>query len=258
MPRKRQTAKLDPQGHPAAQLTTLSYSYTDGHNIAEHFHKEDQLVFASKGVMTIKTRQGIWVVPPQRAVWIPAKDVHSISMSGMVLMRTLYFAPKHVRSFSAKCLVLNVSPLLRELILHACERKAWKIKAPSERRLIEIIVEQMRAANAISLQLPQPQDSRAVRVAEALFKDPSNTKTLDQLCQDAGGSKRTVERAFVEETGLTFGKWRQQLRLLHGMRLLASGEKVTVAALEAGYNSPSAFISVFKKAFGRTPNRYFE
>lgn len=258
MSKKRQRPILDPQGKPSAQMTTLSYDYVDGHKVAEHFHGEDQLVFAAKGVMSIRTAKGFWVVPPLRAVWIPGGEVHSIVMSGPVLMRTLYFAPKFVRFMAKKCLVLNVSPLLRELIIFSCARQSWSTRKPSERRAIGMVMDRLREAEAIPLQLPQPSDPRALRVANRILDNPGNLKTLLELCRGSGASKRTIERTFLEETGMTFGRWRQQLRLLHAMRLLASGEKVTSAALEAGYRSPSAFISVFKKCFGVTPNRYLE
>lgn len=206
--------------------------------------------------MTIRTPHGIWLVPPLRAVWIPCNEVHSITISGAVLMRTLYFVPGLASCISPKCFVLNVSPLLRELILYACTKLGWKRTRIEERRIIDVILDQIRMASAIPLQLPQPKDARALRVVDFLIKDPSDQRTLEELCKDAGGSKRTIERGFLADTGMTFGKWRQQLRLFHGMRLLASGEKVTVAALESGYNSASAFISVFKKVLGSPPSQY--
>jgi AraC-like DNA-binding protein len=258
MSRKRQTPIFDKRGSPTAQLTTLSYDYVDGHMVPEHFHHEDQVVFASRGVMTVQTPDGIWVVPPLRAIWIPGRTVHSILMSGAVLMRTLYFEHGFVRSAGKKCFVLNISSLLRELIIYACNQSDWKTNIPSDRHLIDVIVDQLKIAASIPLQLPQPKDARALRVVRALMKDPSDPRTLEELSRSSGGGKRTIERIFIEETSMTFGKWRQQLRLLHAMRLLASGEKVITAALEAGYQSPSAFISAFKKSLGETPNKYFE
>ena len=258
MSKKRQPPIFNPQGAPAAQLTTLTYTFTNGYVVPDHFHEVDQLVFASKGTMTIGTCHGIWVVPPLRAVWIPSNEAHSITMSGAVAMQTLYFAPKYVRSFSRKCVVVNVSPLLRELILHLCNRKSWTTSTVSNRRIIDVTIEQLKEASTMPLQLPHPNDARARRVADILFKNPSDPRTLYELCAGVGGSMRTVERIFTEETHMTFGKWRRHLRLLHGMRLMAAGEKVITAALEAGYDSPSAFISVFKKTFGQTPSKYFE
>lgn len=214
-------------------------------------------MFASEGVMTVTTTEGIWVVPPLRAVWIPAGTPHCIAMSGAVSMRTLYFLPARGRALPARCMVLNVSPLLRELILHACRYKTLNRSVAAERRLIEIILDQLKAVPAIPLQLPHPSDSRAVRVARALLANPADERTLHKLCRDCGASKRTVERLFLRETKMTFGRWRQQLRLLHSIQLLASGEKVAAAALEAGYNSASAFISMFRRQVGTTPTRYF-
>src|SRR6267143_780377 len=180
----------DPNGRLLSELASVSAELAHGHVIPEHSHPEDQLLFASSGVMTLRTKQGVWVVPPMRAVWIPADTPHSVAMSGPVSMRTLYFLPQLCRRLTGKCFVMNVSALLRELILHACKFKI------------------------------------------------------------------TNQRVFLEETKMNFGKWRQQLRLLHGLQLLASGEKVTAAALEAGYSSPSAFISMFRKQLGTTPTRY--
>jgi AraC-like DNA-binding protein len=206
--------------------------------------------------MTLRTKQGVWVVPPLRAVWIPANTPHTVEMSGPVSMRTLYFLPRLCRKFCEKCFVMNVSSLLRELILHACKFKRLNKRAPAERRLIEIIVDQLKAVDSIPLQLPHPTDLRAMRVVKALLVDPGDQRELGKLCKDCGASKRTIQRVFLEETKMNFGKWRQQLRLLHGLQLLASGEKVTGAALDAGYSSPSAFISMFRKQLGTTPMRY--
>jgi len=240
-----------------AEIASVSYDFQDRHLIPEHFHPEHQLVFASVGVMTVRTRQDIWVVPPLRAVWIPAKTPHSIVMSGAVSMRTLYFLPALIQRLPRGCFVLNVSALLRELILHCCTYPKLSKKRRHERAIIEVIVNQLEAAHVVPLQLPQPEDSRAMKVAQALLDEPGEQRTLKKLCAECGASKRTIERLFLVETNMTFGRWRQQLRLLHALRQLASGEKVTAAALEAGYASTSAFIFMFRKQLGTTPTRYF-
>ena len=206
--------------------------------------------------MTIRTRNGIWVVPPLRAVWIPAHTLHSVEMSGKVSMRTLYFLPKLCRGLAAKCVVINVSPLLKELILHACKFSKLNRKAVTERRIIEVLVDQLKVIEAVPLQLPYPVDARALKVARALSEDPADKRTLEELCADCGASKRTVQRLFLEGTKMTFARWRQQLRLFHAIQILASGEKVTTAALDAGYSSTSAFIAMFRKQLGTTPTQY--
>ena len=167
------------------------------------------------------------------------------------------FPSQLVRALPGKCFVMNVSSLLTELILYACRFPRLNKRVPVQRRIIEIVVDQLEAARSIPLQLPHPSDSRAVRIVQALRVDPGEQRTLRKLCKDCGASKRTIQRLFISETKMTFGKWRQQLRLLHAMQLLAAGEKVTGAALAAGYRSPSAFISMFRKQLGTTPARYF-
>jgi AraC-like DNA-binding protein len=256
MSEKCHSILLDARGRARAQMASVSHDFEDGSVIPEHFHPEHQLVFASTGVMTVRTKHGIWVVPPLRAVWIPAKMAHRVEMSGAVSMRTLYFLPALGRALPIRCCVVNVSPLLRELVLHACKFPRLNKREPAQKRIIEMILDQLEDVHAIPLQLPHPSDSRAKRVVQALLANPSDQSPLDKLCRDCGASKRTVQRLFTRETKMTFGRWRQQFRLLHSMQLLASGEKVTAAALEAGYSSPSAFISMFRKQLGTTPMRF--
>jgi len=208
--------------------------------------------------MTVQTQQGTWVVPPQRAVWIPARIPHTIAMSGAVSMRTLYLKPRLVRTLPRTCCVVNVSPLLRELILHACTFKVLRRRTRIQAHLLDLLLDQMEAVPSVALQLPSPVDSRALRVSETLLRDPSDVRPLGELCRSAGASKRTVERLFQEETKLTFGKWRQQLRLMHSLQMLAAGEKISYAALESGYSTPSAYIAMFRKILGTTPGRYFK
>ena len=223
-----------------------------------HFHDRDQLVFASRGVMTVTTNDGAWVVPAYRAVWIPARTTHTIAMSGVVAMRTLYLKPRLAESLPRTCCVVNIPALLKELILDACKVGSLGRRVSGQGHLIDVIVDQLRSVNVAPLQLTLPEDPRALRVADLLLTDPSDARPLAQIAPVSGASRRTIERLFVDETGMTFGKWRQQLRLMHAMRLLGGGAKVTLAALEAGYSTPSAFIAAFRKALGLTPAKYFK
>ncbi len=205
----------------------------------------------------MRTSEGAWVVPTHRAVWIPAAVPHTIAMSGTVAMRTLYLRRRLAKTLPRECCVVNVSPLLRELILHACTFAALKKTIRVESHLTDVIIDQLQSIRMLALQLPNLSDPRARRVADVLLADPSNSRPLAQICKVAGASKRTVERLFQEEVGMSFGKWRQQLRLMQAMRLLAEGAKVTHAALESGYSTASAFISMFRRALGTTPTVYF-
>lgn len=238
-------------------VRTLAVGYASGTILEPHSHDWAQLVYASEGVMSVHTTEGTWVVPSLRAVWIPAGIGHSVAMSGRVAMRTLYLAPKLVAGLPGRCCVVAVPPLLRELILHTVAQGALRSDVPEHRRLVDFLLDQLRVLPAVPLELPMPRDPRALRVAVRLRDEPGETAVVDDLAREAGASRRTLERLFQNETGLSLGRWRQQARLLHAMRLLARGESVTSTALEVGYDSASAFIAAFATVMGTTPGRYY-
>jgi AraC-like DNA-binding protein/quercetin dioxygenase-like cupin family protein len=254
MSRKRQNAD---QLEDDFQVRTLAVGYASGYVISSHAHGWGQLIYASKGVMSVHTASGSWVVPPHRAVWVPAGVNHKIEMSGEVSMRTLYFAPDLSTSLPKDCCVISVTPLLRELILHTVKIGMLNRNTPEHERLSGVILDQLQTLPIVALQIQMPRDRRAFLVAESLRNDPGRADALDQLAREAGATKRTIERLFLSETAMTFGQWRQQLRLLHALRLLASGEPVTNVALAVGYESASAFIAMFKRELGVTPSRYY-
>ena len=238
-------------------IRSLAVDYPSGYRTHSHSHVWHQLIYASRGVMTVNTQDGSWVVPAKRAVWIPANVVHEVVMHGLVSMRTLYIRDRISSVLPSQCAVVNVSPLLRELIVHSTEIGMLDRTQPAHKHLIDVLLDQLETINSIPLQLPMPADPRAARLAELLRQSPSETRPLHELAHVVGASKRTIERAFVVDVNMTFGKWRQQLRLLSALRLLAEGQSVTAIALEVGYDSPSAFIAAFKNMLGTTPGRYY-
>jgi AraC-like DNA-binding protein/quercetin dioxygenase-like cupin family protein len=257
MSQKRQSGVFDRSHDPRSGITTFTRDYPAGHVIAPHFHDRDQMVYASRGVMTVRTRDGTWIVPPLRAVWIPARVSHTVTMSGSVSMRTLYLKPTLAKELPRDCCVINVPALLKELILYACALRTLKTTVVWQEHLIAVILHELKAVQMLPLQLPHLSDPRLARIEEIFVKNASDRRTLAEICRVSGASKRSVERLFRQEIGMSFGKWRQQLRLMQGLRLLAEGAKVTHAALESGYSTPSAFIAMFKTALGTTPSSYF-
>jgi AraC-like DNA-binding protein len=257
MSKSRHATIFDTRAQASYPVTTLEYDYPPGYIVPRHFHETDQLVYAISGVMTVLTSEGTWVVPTQRAVWIPAKMPHSIRMSGAVSMRTLYFRRRYMDVLPRRCRVVNVTPLLRELVLHCCQFPGLTRRDPKQAHLIDTLSDQLQVASVVPLQLPNPSEPRAAAVATALSKDPGDARAIDEVCRAAGAGRRTIERTFRRETGMTLGRWRQQLRLLHATQLMAQGSQITRAALDAGYSTPSAFIFAFRKTLGTTPGRYF-
>jgi AraC-like DNA-binding protein len=226
--------------------------------IPPHHHDSAQLIHASHGVMTVETDDGLWVVPPARAVWVPAFVTHSIAMSGTVRLKTLYLDPASVPIQGRHCCVVQVSALLHGAILRAVTfRQPYPADGP-EARIAAVILDEIRAAKTAPLHLPTPNDPRARRVANAFRAAPSLRKSRRDWAHEAGASERTLERLFHAEVGTSFGKWQQQARLLRALEILAAGESVTSTALEVGFETPSAFIAMFRRAMGTTPARYFQ
>lgn len=229
----------------------------DGERIPPHRHRRAQLVYASEGVMTVTTADGAFVVPPQRAVWLPGGMEHRIDARGPVAMRTLYVGPGAAPDLPTEVCVLHVTALLRELILAAVDMPQSFGPTSPEHRLMSVILDQIRVLPVAPLSLPMPKDRRLRRLAEALLDDPSDGRGLEAWARDAGASPRTLARLFQRETAMSFRAWRQQLRLLRAMEMLAAGQSVTTVALDLGYDSPSAFTAMFRRTLGTTPKRYF-
>lgn len=248
--------QLTAEQEPFLAVRSLATNYASGYRIERHQHPWHQLLFASSGAMTVSTADASWMVPAARAVFIPARSGHAIRMWGLVEMRTLYFAPSLTTLEDVSCRVLEVSPLLRELILRTVERAGLDSRAAPDTWMTLLIEDEVKAA-AVSgdsrLALPLPADERALALARHILDQPSARETVDGVARRYGLARRTLERRFRDETGMSFGMWRQKARLLDSIRLLAEGKSVTETALDCGYSSVSAFIAVFKSTFGYTP-----
>lgn len=232
--------------------------FEHGFRIPFHSHRRGQLVYAASGVMTVTTLEGTWVVPPERAVWVPGGVEHQIRMSGRVEMRTLYLSGAAVRELPPGCCVVAVSPLLRQLLLRVVAMPQPYPLGEAEERLVDVLLDEIEATPIAPLHLPRPSDPRVRRVADALLEAPEDDRGLSDWARTAGASPRTLERLFHRETAMSFGAWRRQLRLLSALERLASGESVTTVALALGYESTSAFIAMFRRNLGRTPGSYFQ
>ncbi|MDQ7832305.1 MAG: helix-turn-helix transcriptional regulator [Desulfovibrionaceae bacterium] len=222
-----------------------------------HCHFRAQLIHASAGVMTITTPDGIWVTPPHMALWAPSMTRHHVRVYGRVSLKTLYILPDAAPHMPIACRMVPVSPLLRELIIHACAFPKDYDPSGPHGRIMAVILDQMRVSTTAPLYLPMPRDPRLAGVCRHLLDDPGDRRTLPELAARAGAVDRTLLRLFLKETGLTFRLWRRQARLLAALRRLAAGEPVTAVALDLGYESQSAFIAMFRRALGVTPGRYF-
>jgi AraC-like DNA-binding protein len=252
----RHRRELTAEQEPFLVARSHDTSYSNGYVIQPHKHDWHQLLYASSGAMTVSASQMSWMIPPGRAVFIPAGQAHSIRMWGLVAMRSLYFPAGFAATALAgtECRVLSVTPLLRELILRVVELSALDSRVDAELRLMKVVMSEIQDASIEPLSLPLPSDSRALAAANCVLKNPASAATLNGLARECGMSPRTLERLFRAQTGMRFSMWRQKARMLESVRLLVAGESVTSAALGSGYASVSAYIATFKQTFGYTPS----
>jgi AraC-like DNA-binding protein len=234
-------------------VRSLALTYRGGARIHEHGHGWGQLVYASAGVMRVETEAEQWIVPPTRAIWLPARLTHRIACSGDLALRTLYIAGIRSRALSEAPTVFEVAPLLRELILHILAIGMLAPERPEHDRLAGLLIDLLLAARPLDLVLPLPRDPRALRLVSALSDTDGD---LARLAARSGASLRTLQRLFPQETGLTIEAWRQKARLIDAVAALSEGATVTQAALDCGYQSLGAFIAAFSRQFGITPGRF--
>ena len=247
-------AALDRDDQPVNCRAT---DYPAGAVISDHAHAKHQLIHAVHGVMLVAAEGGQWIVPPTRGIWMPAGVTHSIRCIGVVHMRSVYVRPDAAPNLAAASQAVGISPLLRELIQAAVQVRAPYAANSRDGRLMRLMLDELRALPVLPLHLPQPADARLRRICAHLQQQPDDPSTLGDWAASLQIDVKTIQRLFARETGMTFGQWRQQARLLRALERLAGGEKVVDVALALGYESPSAFATMFKRQFGQTPSQFF-
>lgn len=251
---------LDPfEDLPRAVVVTAN-DYAAGSVFPDHAHRRGQFAFASRGTISLTTPEGRWLVPPQRACWVPAGVAHAMAMRGPVTMLNVFVAADEVAAvrLPARCGVYAVSALLRHLMDDAVDLPAMYDLDGRGGRLMQLLVAEIAAMPRLSLHAPLPRDPRLVRTCQQLFDAPSIAASLDEVAAEAGMSRRTFTRQFRADTGVGYAEWRQQVCLLAAIERLGAGQPVTRIALDLGYASPSAFSSAFRRVLGESPSRYAE
>jgi AraC-like DNA-binding protein/quercetin dioxygenase-like cupin family protein len=238
------------------KLMVISKHYPEGYEISYHQHYSAQLEYAAHGVMKVMTEQGVWIVPPQRAVFIPAHVTHTSSSPADIWLCNLLIQPDAAPGLPRDCCVVAVPLLLRELLLHAVTLPHEYQPGSSDERVMEVILDLVQHLEVAPLDLPVGKDDRLRRIYDGLVRNPGDNLTLEGWGHVVGASERTLARLFRAQTGLGFRQWRQQFRILEAIQRLGRGEPVTTVAFDLGYDSPSAFITMFRKALGKTPGQY--
>lgn len=237
-------------------IRTLGARYDHGHEIGDHTHGWGQLIYTSSGAIHVTVAGQAWLIPSARAVWLPPDTPHRLRMRGTTRLRTLYIPPAHCAELAPRPLGIMVSPLLRELILELLQIGHITTADRAHRAVGEAMLVMLARAERLPLALRLPRDGRAIRVAETILGCPGSGQSLDAIATNCGASLRTIQRKFLDETGMPLSEWRQFARLMAAAALLLDGKSVTDAALEAGYSGVSAFIHAFRGKLGQTPSRF--
>ena len=206
--------------------------------------------------MSVMADDELWLIPPDRAIWIPAGVEHAITMHSEVEMRSIYLRAALVPQMAKTCEVVNVTPLLRELLLRACDLKTLSVRRSHEANVLTLLVDEIQNASRFRLRLRFPTDERALRFARACLGHKTSRRAVSDLMRDTGASRRTLERIFRLETGISLGHWTRQASLMEAIRRLGQGHKVAAVADECGYASVSAFVAMFRRELGVTPAKY--
>lgn len=250
------TAPWDVDNIPRPVVALSTRSVTKDWEYARHQHHKAQLLYSVRGILNCEIDDGIWIVPPQCAVWIPGNLSHSARGSGETECYCLFIEPDARLELPKTCCTISVSPLLHELLLKVAGFPELYALGGREDRLIATLLDELAAAPVEDLHLPMPRDPRLRRLADMLLSDPTDKTLKGDLATRMGMSERSMSRLLMHEIGMSFGRWRRQLHVILALQRLTKGESVQTVALELGYENASGFVTMFRKAVGKPPARY--
>ncbi|MEV5651824.1 helix-turn-helix transcriptional regulator [Nocardia sp. NPDC052254] len=239
---------------PRAVLA-IGTDYPEHHLLVTHRHRRAQVLYAASGVMRVETTHGTWTVPTRRAVLIPSEVDHRVEMAG-VSTRSLYLEPGAVPWFPAQCRVVEVSPLLRELLLAAVDMPTMYDTRGRDGVLADLILRELQTLAPAPFDLLLPRHVELRRLCQEFQGRPTIGSTPQDWARRLRCSTRTLNRWFRSETGLTFQQWRQRACVLHAVRALLSGATVTAVAGDLGYDTPAAFTVMFQRETGASPSAF--
>jgi AraC-like DNA-binding protein len=226
------------------------------YELVPHRHDDAQLMVVVRGLVTCEVASGLWLVPPQCAIWIPAGMEHSMRGVGDLQFYCMYVEPKLTRLLPRECCTLAVSPLLRELVIEISHLPDHYDVDGADGRMIRTMLDRLAVAPVEELHLPMPSDPRLRQIADRLVADPSDRATIPEWARKVGISERTLFRLLARETGMSFGRWRQQLHIMLALKRLSEGGSVQAVAFDLGYESSSAFVTMFRKTLGKPPRKF--
>jgi len=245
----------DGQRPPEDQaLVVVSFPMPRGSVFDWHTHEDHQVAWAPSGVLMVRTDSTAWVLPPTRALWIPAGVRHETLSTASATMQAVYVRPHLCPIAWTDCTPVAAGALLAGMIGYLADAD---LDPAARARGEAVVVDLLRPVRMATIDVPMPREERASEVAAALRGALADNRTLEEWGREIGASERTLARAFLADTGLSFGRWRTRLRLSAALADLAVGAPVSTVARTVGYESTSAFVAAFRRETGVTPALYF-
>ncbi|MBA5602223.1 helix-turn-helix transcriptional regulator [Pectobacterium aroidearum] len=221
-----------------------------------HRHNKGQLLLLLRGVFTTEVEGELWIAPPQSAIWVPGGVQHRISAAGTIECYIAYIDASVSSALPSKCCTISTTPLLRELMIRSASFPMLYAEGGMETHLVTLLLDEFALAPTGNLHLPMPTDVRLRKIVETIMGDPADRGTVQTWARRVGLSERTLSRLLVQETGMSFGRWRQQLQIMLAVKWLSTGASVQQVADGLGYESAGNFVTMFRKALGTSPGRY--
>jgi AraC-like DNA-binding protein len=221
-----------------------------------HRHRKGQIILVEQGVLSCEVEGCLWIVPPRSAVWIPGGALHAIKVTGTLKGYGAFVEPEADARLHQACYAVSVTPLLRELLARSATLPALYVEGGSETRLMNVLLDELAAAEVTDLHLPMPTDSRLRRMVDLMMAAPADRSSMEAWARRVGLSERTLARLIARETGMSFGRWRQQLSVMLAVKWLAGGASIQQVVVDLGYESTPSFVTMFRKTLGISPGRY--
>lgn len=250
---------IEPDDVPRPVVTYAVAAGTDfSFELTPHNHAKSQLLLVQRGALSCDVEKGLWIVPPRSAVWIPGGMVHAIKVTGELEAYGAFVVPQAGAALPANCCSIAVTPLLRELLIRAAHLPLLYEEGGANSRLMAVLFDELASAKTEALYLPMPTDRRLRRIVDSIMASPADRGTIDAWAERTGMSGRTLERVMRRETGMSFGRWRQQLAVMFAVERLAGGASMQRVAVDLGYESVPSFVTMFRKVLGTSPGRYMK
>ena len=230
--------------------------FAAGSFAAPHCHRLGHLNFTVHGTMSIDTDGQHMVAPPQYGVWIPPQVQHHCYVQHAAVYRSFYMQPALCADLPQRACILRISPIVRSILADFAQRGLRVPQTPEDLRLAEVMADQLRQAKSEGSYLPQAQEPALVAVLDGLRTDPGNRQSMAEWAAQVHMTERTLARHCQRELGMSLGEWRQRLRFLRAIDALEAGDTVQQIGFDLGYGTASAFIAMFQREAGVTPEQY--